>query len=1332
MAPRVRVNMVSDDADHSYPESSPDPLAMSVNSNKESKPERKSSRAAKAPLASSSPNKQARRPSITEQLLEFSSPSKSMVMNTGRPGGASPWRIKVTVEAEPGSGSENGNMESPTVKHVTRTRTKTTTVPLKDADDASPVKRRGRPRKSETTASLKPKSKRSGTPVRRRSKPRKLDVGAADISAADSLTDAAPNKRRGRPRKSVQPKRDETFFVNEQPLQSQLEPPTAQIPPTRSEEPESEPQEEAPAISTIRATRQDSTPQLEIPIVQTTRASPQEPQPKPDPNPTLKIPHFLALKTTLAPRSRGTPAPEEYNEPTVSIPRTTELSDKIRARRSTPAAKGRVILEDSSDDENAGVHTPSGTDEEGAATDSHEVANRKQATRQHKSSMLVREQEFDDDDDDDDEQFNDMTIYAFGEGNTKMLDDTTVLESENFSMVSVDSLPSGKGLSSLIEEQLDYTKPAAKSYHSILNESQVQLPLAAPRHFRSSPLPQRGASPGPSSTALRPQARSSSFGPPPRYHTPTVESRSPSNPPAIEPSQLSLKDAETPKLAKVVKAGIALQGLLDPARITPKEESSEQALGKRKDRLDDLFRGFSEGTRRELQAGLRLGEQLARQSQERDVKRGSSPALPTPSKTLLSGDAQDDVFKPSSKHRQSRLLTPEDQGDYTLPLPLPTKDADIEYPSLRVTAHYSHLVSPARSEDEMSWRVDTPPARLGSSGCKHLLTTSNEEGKLHHGQSVLAVPGEPQEEDYSDVWQEEASRSPDLPSYNDGSPEYESENTPQLQDLFTNDDSLVKPARSKIPKTWRRTSSSDFNYSDEADEEISYSPVAREQEEHPAAKPVDESKEKPLELAIPKKQEVEDEGNYSEASDDTGMFFQCNLPNIFKKKSETRLRDTRGGKVDLSLLLGEGDSLVPESSPAVKSPQPIQRNIFKNVPSHFTGFQASPARSSPLRYEMEIQGPEQSYDQSIDRSAFQPSSPFRTQVDDTMGSDVQQLRQEMEGHTDSSLRHLREEADAHAHAYEPQDRTLHEIEEVTEPSHTQATEMLPLSPPQAIEGSVLVPKRVYPPLFGDAKSAAVSRGHSPTRRTVRKPVETKIYKSIETPTVSVSPTVEEGPIGIFNRLTSTLWSALGAPAPPPPHPAAAKFDPLPKVEPWTKTHYKTLDALYQLHKNQPTLFAPASTNTSNTNNTVLTSFLTTNKQYPFIGARFCSWGYSVRMTEPLIVLCAVFMQLLKLNDIAEYERATGKNIELGDCNPGDSGTGIDALCVATRLASVVMGEALRRDEKRGQKVRREGAAETFTGMEGMEELCLYNTYLLRSLGAGGKMGVGAVLGSRVK
>ena len=161
--------------------------------------------------AVSRPQRRSSRP-LAQRSHNIASPSKSFVMDTGAAGDASPWRIKVTVEAEP------QNSSSPT-KQVTRT----TTVPLKGS--SSPVKKSPAKKKKavlpyESEIEIKrPQRKRKGTPIRRnvkRSSPDQREgeedgwrTGAIEMSAKlqEELTSPtkAPitrSKKKGTPQPS--------------------------------------------------------------------------------------------------------------------------------------------------------------------------------------------------------------------------------------------------------------------------------------------------------------------------------------------------------------------------------------------------------------------------------------------------------------------------------------------------------------------------------------------------------------------------------------------------------------------------------------------------------------------------------------------------------------------------------------------------------------------------------------------------------------------------------------------------------------------------------------------------------------------------------------------------------------------------------------------------------------------------------------------------------------------------------------------------------------------------------------------------------------------------
>lgn len=1230
--------------------SSPDPLALSFNDNKAKSTRKATPRKA---LVSTSPSKQNRRSSITE--YEFSSPSKAMVLNTPRTGGASPWRIKVTVQAEPGSDGEN--TESPSVKRVTRTQS--TTIPLKDPDVSCPVKRgRGRPRKSDVGAASKPK--RAGTPVKRaaRSKSRDASAGAADPSAADVDTDAPPKRKRGRPRKSILP---EDIIM-------------AQIPHDNSEPPKdltAAPTAISGPPNSHKSTR-FATPEVSVADIETADASPQS-------NPTV-IPEDEAEEVVPTGRRRRPRLPE-YLTRVVDTPPQTELGDRLRARKNTPHAKKITSITISSDeesDEDSDVLTPASEEEEEAQAETadapFDVDNAIEEPISHAAAPNTGSN---------DEQIEDVTHFAFDEGATRMPDDTTIIDSENFSMISVDSLPSSGGLTSPPKPE-ETTRPTPRTgsmlrheylQPSISEPSSHVAPLHEPSTQESQPAPDRLLpDAGPSRPAIQ------------RFVTPVIDAAIPSDPPIVEPPPPATAKTETPRLGRVVTAGVALQGVLDPTRITP--EPTQKMLDEKRDRLDDLFRGFSEGTRRELQAGLRLGEQLAQGEMSGPSSRAPSSPIKAPEEN--SSVRKPSVFKTHRKPRESRLLTPEDQDDFVITEAPATEAQDVQYPSLSVPTEKS-LPSPGGSEDEMSWRIDTPPVATGNT--ERMRGVSIEE-ELKEASSNVSAFGQQeasrmaQQEDYSDIWQEEASRSSNTA---------ESESVPQAEDLFEPGPSA--PARGKLPRTWRRKSGNHFQYSDEAE-----SPQA------PVVTPPEDIQQPVMQE---EHNEAAEEDAASDATDDTGMFFQSNMPTIFSNRHSRDLKKRKADKLDLTLLMNEGESLVPESSPPVVTKgnsSGTKNNPFLNTPPKFSGFPSSPHKSSPLRREIrgsDISSEAQS--QFVEEESSLPiaqSSPFHTYVDGeskvSMASDQRQLQMEMGDVTDSTICRVRKEADEYLDAYEPQERSMDEIEEVTEPSRTWLRDANVSSAPPPMK--VLSPVRKRVPLFRDTPEKprgmpGLVESGSASQSEVQDRTATSSTPQPAVTDEATATAPPQRPTGLLTRMTSSLWSAVSKPAlttttppssKPGPHPILSKLTPLPKIEPWTKTHYKTLDKIYAINQKHPALFSPSvtpPTSLSQTNVHLLDKFRAANKKQ-YIGAVFSAWGYEFDMTEELVVLCQVFCELMSLDSIEAYEALKGREIELGDCVPGKSGVKIEADEVMRRLATVILGDEVRADEREGVQIDR--------------------------------------------
>ncbi|EAT86159.2 hypothetical protein SNOG_06328 [Parastagonospora nodorum SN15] len=1144
---------VTSDFDVRSNDSSPDPLAMSFDENKA-----KSARKAtpRRPLGSTSPSKQNRRGGVSE--FEFSSPSKAMVMNTPRMGSASPWRIKVTVHAEPGSDDENA--QSPSVKRVT-TRTQTTTVPLKDPDASSPVKRgRGRPRKSDVGAT--PKLKRAGTPKKRaaRSKSRDLSTGATDANAADVDTDAPPKRRRGRPRKNAQPPvEDEDIIMEALQIHDEPSPEATPIPTAKSKP------------STSQKSTRFATPLASVPDIETTDATPQPPS---SALPQDKKQNDTRLTLPADRRRRG--FLPEYELPVIDTPPRTELGDRLRARKNTPHAKKAVtISSDEESDQDSDVLTPtSGEDDNGAdeeMEDPFATAGAPEETRavvEHESNSVDAYPEIegpvacgemlsDQPTEDDEEELQDATNFAFDEGTTRMPDDTTVMDSENFSMISVESLPHSGGLTSPPKAEVN-SKPTPQS-GSMLRHEYLEPSMSV----TSPPKAQQVSAPSPKllnvSSSLQPNTGLSrpAFR---RFVTPVIDAAIPSAPPEPAPVQVAPPKAETPGLGRVVTAGVALQGVLDPSRLTP--EPSQKMLDDKRDRLDDLFRGFSDSTRKELQAGLRLGEQLAQGQEEGQSSRDhSSPIKPNAEPET----APKGVFKSKRKHREPRLLTPEDHDDFVVTEDVEAEGNDVQYPILDTTTEKS-LPSPARSENEMSWQLDSPPAANINSERRHSVAMEDQPEQSHGSaqiQSVAHAVTQVHEEDYGDIWQEEASRSSNSAG---------TDNVPQVQDLF--EPGPVAPARGKLPRTL---------YSDEAESPQQHAPVQKElvEDEHEENE-VDDDEDM-----------SEEDDPVSDGSDDTGMFFQSNMPNIFSKRHSRDLKQRKTEKLDLTLLMNEA----------------------------------------------------------------------------------------------SSIRRVRNEADGYLEAYEAQERSLNEIEEVTELSRTHISKVAS-SPPRM---KMLSPVRKRVPLFQPAPAKPIES----LRRDNESESTTETASSslsVQQPSaVAAQPEAPQQRPTVLTRMTSSLWSTVTRQDKVvKPHPILSKLSPLPKVEPWTKTHYKTLDRLYAINQKHLALFSPnitPPTPLSQTNAHLLQKFLNKNKQ-PYVGAVFAAWGYEFDMTEELVVLCQVFCELMSLDSVKAYETLKGREIEMGDCLPGKAGDLIDAEEVMRRLATVILGEEVRVDEKEGVKIDR--------------------------------------------
>ena len=288
----------------------------------------------------------------------------------------------------------------------------------------------------------------------------------------------------------------------------------------------------------------------------------------------------------------------------------------------------------------------------------------------------------------------------------------TILESEEFSMVSVESL---KSTAERLKEQSSMlpTPPSSDIYNSRRGSERLsETPLDST--FGSKVV--QGTMTKISCDLPNTQVR--------QFRTPSADWSTPIEPTAPDPrmprqstghGEQRLGDMF--KYDRAVKAGEALQSvesphsagpnvvqkLASPFHETKKNSSEIDHTNKTESKIDQwpadqtsrdkLFGGFSPATKRELKAGLRLGEELAKRQDE-------TLGTPMQASTLEEGHAA-----PSLSHPHASPSVPISESNVELkPISTP---GPLLYPAIRT----SQLPSPtssvfSESKDKVSWRTE--------------------------------------------------------------------------------------------------------------------------------------------------------------------------------------------------------------------------------------------------------------------------------------------------------------------------------------------------------------------------------------------------------------------------------------------------------------------------------------------------------------------------------------------------------------------------------------------------------------------------------------------------
>ena len=692
----------------------------------------------------------------------------------------SPWHIRLTVQAE----RVEGHDTTLSPNRLTE-RTTTTTVPLKFGDDGVPAekKSRGRPRKS-----LENPVKRNGTPNPKAALRRKTMPETSTEGSEFSWVPTPPKKGRPRGRKTL-PRAYEKSPLAVDTLGSQMITPARQTP---------ERTIKARPFSRTRSRnrRKEITPRK---ILQQAESGSEESRTETPSN--MSDTRQVRLNDTLLPGQSHSTEQEtshdssqgllsDISEPAVSsLERSTlDIEDEkmwrsmIRQDSVSPAgvvAAGKNI---------------------GGSTGSLEL----DPTDQHL--------EFD-----------------------------TILESEGFSMVSVESLQSTSNKSGGRTSE-DKGSSRKRSTPSVVAHSSpptlvsgVESPLPLPH--KKGALVSSGKETAPQGASNISNYFSSEL------HTPESLMTMPLMP--SKPVPIDLQTCQrtideptdgTPKIDRVVRAGVALQAVPSPSghvhshcqhTLASPFSMSRTPAGSSKDnsprsdgiesssipssRASGMFDGFSAASRRELRAGLRLGEELAKRQRS----------------TLSTSDGNPDL-EPSINQVQHSLSYPQLSA---LELNEPPKigGSTIEQGMSHPTFTNTQLPSPQKSdvdEDEyhMSWKADAPAsvqltisndnvARSGDTVDHSMLAKEAEWQREREAVSKQIQEANSSQVIVIDSGDEESSRD----SASNASQRLPSEGENVFPAMGSSEMSIrlemAKSRRSKLPSPWRRNTGE--VYSDE-------------------------------------------------------------------------------------------------------------------------------------------------------------------------------------------------------------------------------------------------------------------------------------------------------------------------------------------------------------------------------------------------------------------------------------------------------------------------------------------------------------------------------------
>ena len=457
----------------------------------------------------------------------------------------------------------------------------------------------------------------------------------------------------------------------------------------------------------------------------------------------------------------------------------------------------------------------------------------------------------------------------------------TVLESEGFTMIDLESLPSGRQfVTSPDNSQHRQTEPSANSQNTVELEppGSVTYPVLAPPASPSLPsspssilrtnepppipipsylaLPEEGESdlsstvPSSSPAALSQHVLSRKENPPAQSllrhaHTPLASAKSspklPSPPNQAQKANQLVNEERTkltpPRFGQVVRAGIALQGLLSPKVRKPSLQPSpipnivdmeKCSASTPTERLDDLFVGFDSGTRRELRAGLRFGEELAKRQRLTSSSASSSSRGAAPPRNQHGWPEKDTAWRGQtavkctpvscSDPTTAEAISCEDR-DFTASQDLPTaQKTATPFDANQTCGSIFYLDAEARERRWQSEREAVSRQIENANASQVIVIDSDEEDIASAKRRASVAQSSPTKsiisEAEEDIWLAEAedAQSSSRHIAEDLFPEAE-----QVRQRERAKEVVSKPRRSLIPSPWKRGENVDSTFTIDGD-----------------------------------------------------------------------------------------------------------------------------------------------------------------------------------------------------------------------------------------------------------------------------------------------------------------------------------------------------------------------------------------------------------------------------------------------------------------------------------------------------------------------------------